>query len=175
MKMTEGCITPATANSVFTCGSTTTRHHTARLRPFRRTPLQKASTGTCGTIGTQLQSAVAQMFRCQARSACLPVSSKHLTSLPPPHHLLSLAYPFAGEAAGADAEEGGTDVAGHGLADQRLAGARRTEQQDALGWRARALQQRQQRATGWEGTHGDTQVVRQWMAVVIGSRCAWSG
>jgi hypothetical protein len=57
-----------------------------------------------------------------------------------PHHLLSLSDPLAGEAAGADAEEGCADVAGHRLADERLAGAWRAKQQDALGRRTGALQ-----------------------------------
>lgn len=49
------------------------------------------------------------------------------------HHFLALPDPLAGEATGADGEERGADVAGDGLADERLARARRAEQQQALG------------------------------------------
>ena len=55
------------------------------------------------------------------------------SSTPGTHHFLALADPLRGEGGGGDGEEGGVDVASDGLAQQRLAGARRTKQEDALG------------------------------------------
>ena len=51
-----------------------------------------------------------------------------------PDHLFSLAYPLAGQTAGGDGEEGGLALACDTLANQCLACAWRSKQQQALWW-----------------------------------------
>ena len=52
-----------------------------------------------------------------------------------PDHLLPLANPLAGQAAGGDGEEGRLALRRDALADQGLAGAGRAEQEEAFGRR----------------------------------------